>query len=129
MRAVGVSGRALRKAGYHAVWRGERAWNGVAILSRNGEPILTRTSLPGDPNDKQSRYIEAAVDGILDWLPVSAERQPAAGAEIRLQAEMVFAPARACEKTAGAKSAADPRRRFQCRADGGRHLRDEIMGR
>ena len=56
---------ALRKAGYHAVWRGERAWNGVAILSRNGEPILTRTALPGDPNDKQSRYIEAAVDGIL----------------------------------------------------------------
>ena len=66
MRAVGIPGRAaIRKAGYHSVWRGERAWNGVAILSRNGEPILTRTSLPGDPADRQSRYIEAAVDGIL----------------------------------------------------------------
>ncbi|MBZ0218607.1 MAG: exodeoxyribonuclease III, partial [Fimbriimonadaceae bacterium] len=76
---------AIRKAGYYAVWRGERAWNGVAILSRRiafsgevgtgspkktrqiirPEPIVTRTALPGDPNDKQSRYIEAAVDGIL----------------------------------------------------------------
>jgi len=56
---------ALKKAGYHAVWRGERAWNGVAILSKNGEPIVTRNALPGDPNDTQSRYIEAAVDGIL----------------------------------------------------------------
>ena len=55
----------LAKAGYSAVWRGERAWNGVAILSRRGEPIVTRTQLPGDPNDKQSRYIEAAVEGIL----------------------------------------------------------------
>jgi exodeoxyribonuclease-3 len=56
---------AIRKAGYHAVWRGERAWNGVAILSARNEPIITRTSLPGDPADKQSRYIEAAVDGVL----------------------------------------------------------------
>jgi exodeoxyribonuclease-3 len=56
---------AIRKAGYHAVWRGEKGYNGVAILSRNGEPILTRNALPGDPADKQSRYIEAAVDGIL----------------------------------------------------------------
>lgn len=56
---------ALAKAGYSAVWRGERAWNGVAILSKHGEPIVTRNALPGDPNDKQSRYIEAAVNGIL----------------------------------------------------------------
>lgn len=56
---------ALAKAGYSAVWRGERAWNGVAILSCHGEPIVTRNALPGDPNDTQSRYIEAAVNGIL----------------------------------------------------------------
>jgi exodeoxyribonuclease-3 len=56
---------AVRKAGYHAVWRGERAWNGVAILSRHNAPILTRTALPGDPADKQSRYIEAAIEGLL----------------------------------------------------------------
>jgi len=56
---------ALRKAGYSAVFRGEKTWNGVAILSRGGEPVLTRNALPGDPQDRQSRYIEAAVDGVL----------------------------------------------------------------
>jgi exodeoxyribonuclease-3 len=56
---------ALANAGYHAVWRGQRTWNGVAILARGSEPILTRTSLPGDPSDSQARYIEAAVNGVL----------------------------------------------------------------
>lgn len=55
---------AISKAGYHAVWKGERSWNGVAILSRKREPILIRDSLPGNVDDKQSRYIEAAVEGI-----------------------------------------------------------------
>jgi len=56
---------ALAKAGYHAVWRGQRSWNGVAILSRAIEPVLTRTALPGDPADEEARYIEAAVNGVL----------------------------------------------------------------
>jgi exodeoxyribonuclease-3 len=56
---------AIRKAGYHAVWRGQKTWNGVAILARGSEPILTRTALPGDADDTQSRYIEAAIDGVL----------------------------------------------------------------
>jgi len=56
---------ALAKAGYGAVWRGEKSWNGVAILARGGEPILTREELPGDPGDTQARYIEAAVQGVL----------------------------------------------------------------
>jgi exodeoxyribonuclease-3 len=55
---------AIRNAGYHAVWKGERSWNGVAILARKREPILIRDMLPGNTEDKQSRYIEAAVDGI-----------------------------------------------------------------
>jgi exodeoxyribonuclease III len=55
----------LREAGYEAVWQGQKTWNGVAILSRRGEPVVTRTSLPGDKDDDQARYIEAAVDGIL----------------------------------------------------------------
>jgi exodeoxyribonuclease-3 len=55
----------IRAAGYRAVWRGQRSWNGVAILAKNTDPVLTRTELPGDPNDTQSRYIEAAVRGIL----------------------------------------------------------------
>ncbi|MEP6539870.1 MAG: exodeoxyribonuclease III [Bryobacteraceae bacterium] len=57
--------RALRDAGYHSVWQGERSWNGVAILVRDHEPVLTRTSLPGNPDDSQARYIEAAVKGVL----------------------------------------------------------------
>jgi exodeoxyribonuclease-3 len=56
---------ALEAAGYGAVWRGQPTWNGVAILARGSEPILTRAELPGDPADKQARYIEAAVGGIL----------------------------------------------------------------
>jgi exodeoxyribonuclease-3 len=56
---------AIERAGYHAAWRGQKTWNGVAILSRGAAPIITRTSLPGDPADTQSRYIEAAVNGIL----------------------------------------------------------------
>jgi exodeoxyribonuclease-3 len=56
---------ALKKAGYSAVWRGQKTWNGVAILSRGGEPVVTRTELPGDKDDTEARYIEAAIDGIL----------------------------------------------------------------
>src|SRR3981081_3688114 len=56
---------AIGKAGYGAVWSGQKSWNGVAILARGCEPIVTRTELPGDTADKQSRYIEAAIQGVL----------------------------------------------------------------
>lgn len=56
---------ALSKAGYGSVWVGQRAYNGVAILTRDAEPIVTRRALPGDPEDKQSRYLEAAYNGLL----------------------------------------------------------------
>jgi exodeoxyribonuclease-3 len=56
--------KALLAAGYKSAWVGQKSWNGVAILARKRPPIVTRTSLPGDPSDQQSRYIEAAVDGI-----------------------------------------------------------------
>ena len=56
---------AIRAAGYEAVWCGQPTWNGVAILARGRAPIVTRTALPGDASDGQSRYIEAAVSGIL----------------------------------------------------------------
>ncbi|BDA85271.1 exodeoxyribonuclease III [Aureimonas sp. SA4125] len=55
----------LAAAGYHAVWRGEKQWNGVAILARGSLPIVTNDALPGDPGDGQSRYIEAAYQGVL----------------------------------------------------------------
>ena len=56
---------ALQTFGYEAVWQGERSWNGVAILARNHTPVLTCASLPGNPEDHQARYIEAAVQGVL----------------------------------------------------------------
>jgi len=56
---------AIKKAGYHAAWVGQKSWNGVAILSKGSAPEVIRTTLPGDPSDSQSRYIEAAVKGIL----------------------------------------------------------------
>ena len=55
---------AIKEAGYEAIWRGQKTWNGVAILSK-WKPIKTLSELPGDPTDTQSRYIEAAVNGIV----------------------------------------------------------------
>ena len=57
--------REIAKAGYKAVWQGQKSWNGVAILSRGATPIVTTHQLPGDTSDKQARYIEAAIDGLL----------------------------------------------------------------
>ncbi len=56
---------AIEAAGYEAIWHGQKSWNGVAILSRVGTPVETRRGLPDDPDDSQSRYIEAAVNGVL----------------------------------------------------------------
>jgi len=52
---------AIRHAGFSAVWHGQKSWNGVAILSRGAAPVETRRGLPGDPEDEQSRYIEAEI--------------------------------------------------------------------
>jgi len=56
---------AVRDAGFNAIWHGQKSWNGVAILSRGEPPIETRRGLPGDPDDTHSRYIEAAVNGVV----------------------------------------------------------------
>ncbi len=56
---------ALADIGYRGVWLGERSWNGVAILARDCDPVLTRSSLPGNEHDRQARYLEAAVHGVL----------------------------------------------------------------
>ena len=53
--------QALRDAGLR------RSLAGRAFLERRGDPrsrqqpVLTRSSLPGNPEDRQARYIEAAV--------------------------------------------------------------------
>ena len=55
----------IAAAGYDAIWLGQPRWNGVAILSRVGAPVETRRGLPNDPDPRQSRYIEAAVAGVI----------------------------------------------------------------
>src|SRR5215217_4151928 len=55
----------IQDAGYHAIWHGQKSWNGVAILSRTSEIQEVRRQLPGDEEDTHSRYIEAIIDGIL----------------------------------------------------------------
>ena len=56
---------AIREAGYQPIWHGQKSWNGVAILARGTAPLEVGRGLPGDPDDEQSRYIEAVVDGVL----------------------------------------------------------------
>ncbi|MGY3211956.1 non-homologous end-joining DNA ligase [Mucilaginibacter sp. HD30] len=49
----------LRDAGYHAIWHGQKSWNGVAILSKTEIKELMR-DLPGEDHEfTHSRYIEA----------------------------------------------------------------------
>jgi exodeoxyribonuclease III len=56
---------AINKAGYGAIWHGEKSWNGVAILARGADPVERRRGLPGDPADIHSRYIEALVGNLI----------------------------------------------------------------
>ena len=55
----------LEGAGYGVLTVGQRTWNGVALLARGTEPIVVRRALPGDADDQQARYVEAAIDGVL----------------------------------------------------------------
>ena len=54
----------FEKIGYHAIWHGQKGFNGVAILT-DGEPVEDHTKgLPGDPEDEQARFIEADFRGL-----------------------------------------------------------------
>ncbi|HTN14985.1 MAG TPA: exodeoxyribonuclease III [Sphingomonadaceae bacterium] len=52
------------KIGYKAIWHGQKGFNGVAILADGSEPVEIQRGLGGDPEDEQSRYIEADVAGV-----------------------------------------------------------------
>lgn len=56
---------ALENAGYGAIWQGQTSWNGVAILAKGVQPLEVRRGLPGNEQDSHSRYLEAAVQGVL----------------------------------------------------------------
>ena len=55
----------LEAAGYGCLYQGQPSWNGVAILARGSEPLEVRRGLPGMDDDPQSRYLEAAVQGLV----------------------------------------------------------------
>jgi len=55
----------INAAGYHAIWHGQKSWNGVAILAKGAKPVERTRVLPGDPDDAHSRYIEADVGGLV----------------------------------------------------------------
>ena len=55
---------ALEALGYQALWHGQKSWNGVALLARGMTPVEVRRGLPEDPDDTQSRYLEADVGGL-----------------------------------------------------------------
>src|SRR5438132_1000472 len=56
---------AIYAADYGAIWHGQKSWSGVAILARGAQAVETRRGLPGDPDDTHSRYIEAAIEGMI----------------------------------------------------------------
>ncbi|AWI26206.1 exodeoxyribonuclease III [Flavobacterium pallidum] len=55
----------INTAGYNAIWQGQKQWNGVAILAKGMEIQEIGRGLPGDPEDLQSRYVEAIVNGVV----------------------------------------------------------------
>lgn len=54
----------IADAGYHAVWHGQKGFNGVAVLAKT-PPLERQRGLAGDPQDAHSRYLEAEVDGVV----------------------------------------------------------------
>jgi len=56
---------AVESAGYGAIWHGQRAHHGVAILAKGETPGEVRRGLPGDAADVQARYLEAETKGIV----------------------------------------------------------------
>ena len=115
-------GEGIRKAGYHAVWRGEKRWNGVAILAR-WAPIVTRMRLPGDPADTQCRYIEAAVNGVLIASIYAPNGNPQPGPKFDYKLAWLK---RLVDHTDGRSGRS--RGRLQRRADEPRHLPHKVLG-
>lgn len=72
----------ITAAGYHAIWHGQKSWNGVAILARNGKPVEVRRGLPGDDEDTHSRYIEATVEGMVIGCLYLPNGNPAPGPKL-----------------------------------------------
>src|SRR3954470_2873362 len=55
---------ALREAGDHTIWHGQKGWTGVAPLPGGGEPLETARGLADEPEDAHSRYVEGTAGGV-----------------------------------------------------------------
>jgi exodeoxyribonuclease-3 len=55
----------LARLGYRCLVMGQKTWNGVALLCLDHDPIEIRRALPGDAADKQARYVEGAINGVI----------------------------------------------------------------
>lgn len=60
----GIPRADIEALGYGGLWYGQKGFNGVAILAKGAEPVERRRGLDGEPEDEQSRYIEADVLGV-----------------------------------------------------------------
>ena len=58
----------FEEIGYHAIWHGQKSFNGVAILADGVKPVETQRGLPElgpeDAEDDHARYLEADVNGV-----------------------------------------------------------------
>jgi len=71
--------KAIKDAGYNAIWHGQKQWNGVAILARNMEIEEITRAMPGDEEDSQSRYLEALINGVVIGCLYMPNGNPAPG--------------------------------------------------
>jgi exodeoxyribonuclease-3 len=60
LKGVEFPSEIFEEIGYHSVYKSQKAYNGVAILSKT--PItLIHDELPGDSSDEQARYLEVDI--------------------------------------------------------------------
>lgn len=86
LKSESFPAKAIEDAGYGAIWHGQKSWNGVAILARGREPVETLRGVPG-VEDGQSRYIEAAVAGVLIGCLYLPNGNPAPGPKFAAKLE------------------------------------------
>ena len=121
--------RRSQRAGYGAAWVGQKTWNGVAILARGAEPVVTRTRAAGRSRRHAEPLHRGGGERRADRLALRAERQSAAGAEIRLQARLAGAAARHATEPAEAGAPVVLAGDYNVVPTDVRHLSDEILGR
>ena len=94
------------------------------------EPVEIRRGLPGDPDDTHSRYIEAAVGGIVVGCLYLPNGNPQPGPKFDYKLAVVRAPDRArADAVSTSEQPVVLRRRLQRRADRLRHLQPASRGR